>query len=323
MNTTLLNLNLGESEGVAILRTFSGVRKTGSEAAGVQLDLFMYWPIRTAGEARDLESMIPGAGAAYADRDSRDDDDPVLVDSNSKSKYQDDSRHLTLTIATDGQSGGGRVVLSGVPCQVIHAQFKTSKRAASFEVKARVFGLTPDHVGGLTRALQEHVGVTMAKDQQSLLGATVTEINAHRATPLPRVGQFAIGRDEARKMRVSGIVEAIESDENGRRVRLRGLGGDTVAESSTFTLGLTEIQSSINVVPNKGQTVEKMLDGYIKKAKKFDTTPSIAAVIQALGEIHVGNPTPGESWLLSSAVTNRAAKIDVVKQDREARANES
>lgn len=220
MNTRLLLLLLATAEGTGIFKGFGGVRKAGSDEAGIQMDLVFYWPIRTSSEAKELDAVIPGASAGYADRDSRDDSDPAKSDHVATRKFQDDARHLTLNLVQQGTEGG-RVILADQSCSVISASFKTSKKAASYEVKVRVFGLTAKQVGELAEGLTQHVGISLVTDQHALFegGGKVIRMDEHRKAVAAKVGQLVTGR-LASGGEFAGIVREVvpgEGDHPGDR----------------------------------------------------------------------------------------------------------
>lgn len=300
MNTKLLALLLATCEGIGIFRTFGGVRRVGSDDNGIQLDLNFYWPIRSSLEAKELDSVISGASAMYADRDSRDDDDPAKSDYAVTRKFQDDARHVTLNLLQDGTEGG-RVILSDQSCSVVQAKVTTSKKAASFEVKVRVFGLTAKQVGDLAEGLTQRVGISLETDQAALFkeGGNVVAL---RQTIQPKPGQVVTGKlstgaefcGRVRTLSTDGLVEVEDMD-------------DSVIEVS-----VAQVSSALTVAPPKGKTMEWVVDAYRTKAEKRGTRVSWAALVAALGEIHASDLTPTETWMLSSSVIEAASKIDTL-----------
>lgn len=314
MNTVLLLLLAADIEGVGIFKGFGGVRKQGSDDAGIQVDLTLYWPIRTSAEAKELDAVIPGASAGYADRDKRDDDDPAKSDHVSTRKFQDDSRHVTLNLVQDGGKGGGRVILSDQSCSVISASFKTSKKAASYEVKVRVYGLTAKQVGEIAEGLTQHVGVHLVADQASLFdgkAGKVVRIDEHRKAVAAKVGQLVTGKLSAGG-EFSGIVKEVTPQEGGPSLL-------TVEDIGPVTMEVRadQIVSALNVVPPKGKTMEWVVSAYQEKATKKGTRQTWAAIVQALGEVHAQELTPSESWTISAAVVEAASKINVKAPEAE------
>lgn len=306
MNTVLLLLLAANAEGTGIFKGFGGVRKQGSDDAGIQIDLTLYWPIRTSAEAKELDAVIPGASAGYADRDKRDDDDPAKSDHVSTRKFQDDARHVTLNLVQDGKGGGGRVILSDQSCSVVSASFKTSKKAASYEVKIRVFGLTAKQVGDLAEGLTQHVGVHLVADQADLFsGGKVVRMDEHRKAVAAKVGQLVTGKLSAGG-EFSGIVKEVVPQEGGPAlVTVEDIG------PVTMEVRADQLVSALNVVPPKGKTMEWVVSSYQEKAGKKGTRPTWAAIVQALGEVHAQELTPSESWTISASVVDAAAKINV------------
>lgn len=307
MNTVLMLLLSSNCEGTAIFKGFGGVRKQGSDDAGIQTDVTLYWPIRTSSEARELDATIPGASAAYADRDSRDDDDPAKSEHVSTRKFQDDARHVTLNLAPEGSGGGGAVILSDQSCSVISASFKTSKKAASYEVKVRVYGLTSKQVGELAEGLTQRVGVSLVADQADLFSASsagkVTRLDDHRKNVAPKIGQLVTGKLSS-GVEFVGIVQSAESVEGTNLLTIEDVGSIVEVRSE-------QVASALNVVPPKGKTMEWVVSTYQDKAAKKGTRATWAAIIQALGEIHANELTPSESWTVSASVIDAAAKINV------------
>lgn len=306
VNTRLLPLLSAESDGVGIFKTFSGVRRTGSDDAGIQLDLVFYWPIRTSSEARELNPLISGASVMYADRDSREDDDPAKFDYSVTRKFQDDARHLTLNLIQDG-TDGGRVILSDQTCMVLAAKLATSKKAASFEVKLRVFGLTPKQVGDLAEGLTSHVGIALESDQQKLFGSTAQPASnvVHLAPRItPKIGQLVSGK-------LSSGTEFC-----GIAAELNGEGTVLVRDFGTeIEVSIAQITSALTIVPPKGKTMEWVAESYGKKAAAKGNGVSWAAILSAMGEIHSSELTPSESWTVTSSILDAAAKIEVVAAD--------
>ena len=299
MNTKLLPLLAQSAEGTAIFKTFSGVKRTGSDETGIQLDVILYWPIRTSHEAEELNPVIAGASAMYADRDSRDEDDPAKSDYSVTRKFQDDARHLTLNLIQDGGEGGGRVILSDQICSVISATVKTSKKAASYEAKVRLFGLTPKQVGDLAEGLTSHVGISLEMDQASLFGDKKDNVVHLRTSIAPKLGQIASGRLTS-GADFTGIVTEITDD---------GVVGIKDLDGSEMEVAANQITSALTVVPPRGKTMEWVEETYQKKAEKKGNVATWAAVVSALGEVHAGNLTPTETWSLTSSILDAAAKI--------------
>jgi len=321
MNTILLLLLAADAEGTGIFKGFGGVRKQGSDDAGIQVDLTLYWPIRTSAEAKELDAVIPGASAGYADRDKRDDDDPAKSDHVSTRKFQDDSRHVTLNLVQDGGKGGGRVILSDQSCSVISASFKTSKKAASYEVKVRVFGLTAKQVGDIAEGLTQHVGIHLVADQADLFsgkGGKVVRIDEHRKAVAAKVGQLVTGKLSAGG-EFSGIVKEIVPQAEGGPALL------TVEDIGPVTMEVRadQIISALSVVHPKGKTMEWVVTSYQEKAGKKGTRQTWAAIVQALGEVHAQELTPSESWTISAAVVEAASKINVKAAETEEEEDET
>lgn len=300
MNTKLLPLLAPSAEGVAIFKTFTGVKRTGSDETGIQLDVVLYWPIRTSSEAEELNPVIAGASAMYADRDKRDDDDPAKSDYSVTRKFQDDARHVTLNLVQDGGEGGGRVILSDQGCSVVSATVKTSKKAASYEVKVRVFGLTAKQVGELAEGLTSHVGVSLENDQTTLFGGDKGgKVVPLRASVAPKVGQIASGLLTSGEG-FSGVVTEVADD---GVVTVKDLDG------SEIEVAASQVTSALTVVPPRGKTMDWVEETYRAKAEKKGNRPTWASVVVALGEVHAGNLTPTESWTLTSSLLDAAAKI--------------
>lgn len=314
MNTTLLLLLAATAEGTGVFKSFGGVRKAGSDDAGIQLDLTLYWPIRTSAEAKELEPVIIGASAMYADRDKRDDDDPAKSEHVTVRKFQDDSRHLTLNLVQEG-TGGGKVILSDQSCSVIKAEFKTSKKAASYEVKIRVYGLTSKQVGELAEGLTKAVGISLVTDQQALFDdggdAKVTRLDKHRKAIAPKLGQLVTGRSAAGQEFAGLVTEVVAIDGGGSNLVVKDVDG-TVIE-----VGSPQVVSALTVVPPKGKTMETVIEGYVEKANKRGTRPTWGAIVQALGEVHAKELTPSESWTISASVAEAASKINVLQHEDE------
>ncbi len=312
MNTSLLFLLAATAsiEGVGIFKSFGGVRKAGSDDAGIQIDLTLYWPIRTSAEAKELDSVIPGASAGYADRDKRDDDDPAKSDHVSTRKFQDDARHVTLNLIQEG-TGGGKVILSDQSCSVVSASFKTSKKAASYEVKVRVFGLTAKQVGEVAEGLTSHVGITLTSDQTNLFaGGKVVRMDEHRKAVAAKVGQIATGKLTAGG-EFCGMVKEVNVKDGVSFVTVEDL------DSTTMEVRGDQIVSALNVVPPKGKTMEWVVTSYTEKATKKGTRPTWGAIVRALGEVHAQELTPSESWTVSASVVDAASKITVASPSTE------
>lgn len=300
--TRLLPLLLLSAEGIGIFKTFGGVRRTGSDESGIQLDLTFYWPVRSSSEAKELDSVISGASGMYADRDSRDDSDPAKADYAVTRKFADDARHLTLNLIQDGTEGG-RVILSDQGCSVVQAKVTTSKKAASYEVKVRVFGLTPKQVGQLAEGLTSHVGITLVTDQQVLFGAEKGKGDGKvvqlRTSIRPKVGQLVSGKLSGGE-EFAGICESVFDD---GMVNVMDFG-------VLHQISIAQVSSTLTVVPPKGKTMEWVEESYRTKAEKKGTRVSWSAILSALGEVHAQNLQPTESWTVSSSILDAAAKID-------------
>lgn len=310
VNTALLMLMASSAEGIGVLRSFGGLKKVGGESAGIQADLYLTWPIRSASEAGELEKTISGARAAFDDRDSRDDDDPAKWDHVSCRKFKDDSRHLTLALAQEGADGGGRVLISDQQSQVIQATFKTSRKAASYEIKIRVFGLSAGQIGELANGLQEHCTVSLEADQPGLFdGNNVHSLEEHRAKLLPKVGQIVAGLSvdpddaDAPGEEFTGIVVKVYTEEGESLLDLQDAAGEI-----TTGWAASEVVSTLNVIPPKGKEMGEMLDSYRQKAEKKGVVPTIGALISALGEMYTADLTATESWVLSAKVIDLAVK---------------
>lgn len=303
MNTVLLALLAASAEGIGIFKTFGGVKRTGSDDSGIQLDLTFYWPIRTSAEAKELDPVIAGASAMYADRDSRDDDDPAKSDYAVTRKFQDDARHLTLNLIQDGGEGGGRVILSDQGCSVLQTKVTTSKKAASYEVKVRVFGLTPAQVGTLAEGLTSRVGISLVTDQQALFGEGKDgkgKVIALRSSITPKIGQLVSGKLSS-GTEFAGIVKDISTD-----------GLVTVDDfDGEIEVSTAQITSALSIVPPKGKMMDWVRESYEQKAEKKGTPKTWAAILAALGEVHAQNLTPTETWTVSSSIIDAAAKIKV------------
>ncbi len=303
--TSLPDFLSEETDATGVLRTFSGLKKTGGESAGIQVDIFLNWPIRTKHDAKQLEKLISAAPAMYDDRDSRDDDDPAKADYVVSRKFKDHTCHVTLTLAQDGE-GSGPIILSDQGGQLLHVKFKTSKKAAHLEAKIRLFGLTSAQVGDLARGLSEHVGMLVSADQQSLFGDNnVIDLEERKSRIVPKIGQFVAGvHDDGGEF--AGQITMVSDDEEADYLfEVKDIGCPTIEVT------LAEIKTSITVVPPRGKTVESMLKSYETKAGKKKTRASVAAIIQALGAIHSLDVEATEAFTLSAQVVTEAAKIDL------------
>lgn len=292
-----------KTEATGALKTIGGLKRTSADEGGIQADIVFYWPVRSSGEAKELNSLIAGAGAMFADRDSRDDDDPAKTDFSVVRKFQDDARHMTLNLVQEGTEGG-RVVINDQSCAVISARMTTSKKAASFEVKVRIHGLTSNQIGALAEGLGGRVGVSLTTDQGSILAPLVTSnVVALRNIIVPKIGQLVAGR-LANGEEFCGMVEE-EKD-----------GGFEIYDlDEIFHIDASQVTSAINVSPPKGKTMEWVIETYRGKATKKGNPASWGAILVALGEIHAGNLNASDTWVLSASVLGAAAKVDLTKTE--------
>lgn len=252
--------------------------------------LRMWLAAETARDAAEAATSSDGAAAGSK----------AVANVDGKATVRVFDPHVNVTVAlVQTDDGAGKVIVPECSAEVLGVTFRATGRKSSLVVKLRLFNLTIDSAPGLLLGVGRDVTVAIERKQRSLFPT--------KARPV--IGQVVVGDGFA------GVLTEISDADSDA--------GDEVAEQTVKVddMGLVTgesydaITSTLHVMPPDGQTLDDVLDGYKKRAKKAKVEASWRHIVVALGASFADGkqPAPNEPLVLTDEVLREA--IAIAKND--------
>ena len=262
-----------------------------------------------AADVGRLDAVIPGAAALAASANN--------TQTRARLAHTVDRGERWVSVA----DSTGKTIVNARKSEVRSVTLRLAGPLVTMTVKHRVRGLDLADAARLMRSLDGEVDVEIVDAQQTLFGGAGSVVGRKSAIGRGWTGSGPSGvglvvtatmvLPGGEHRAVVGIVHAVTTDPAGISGELL-LVRDTATEDPAVYVSASDVSQTIAVCAMDGQTVEDVVNGYVKAAEAGNLPASWDRLIEACGSLYAEDGVgfgPNDEFLIDDRVVTRAIDL--------------